>query len=174
MLISELMTRDVKCCGPNEPLSAACRVMWENDCGCVPVLDREGRAVGLITDRDVAMAAYIQGRPTSHLRVADSMARELITCSPDDSASAALRMMAEAQVNRLPVCDRDGKLVGLVSLADLARAASAKRGGAQRVEADELVTTLAAVRRARVVEPARAVTRVRRRGTASAADSVSS
>src|SRR5690606_32936140 len=68
--IEEIMTRDVRTCSPDDTLATAAQVMWEMDCGVVPVTDREGKVVGIITDRDLAMAAHLQGVPLRESRVA--------------------------------------------------------------------------------------------------------
>ena len=73
MKVEQLMSRDVKTCQATEMLNRAAQLMWENDCGCVPVVDEDGRAVGMITDRDVCMAAYTQGRLLDALPVASAM-----------------------------------------------------------------------------------------------------
>jgi len=95
--------------------------MWNQDCGCAPVCDEDGRVVGMITDRDVCMAAYTQGKALDQLRVGDAMARQVIACSPRDSIQEAEQRMQTARVRRLPVVDDDGRLCGMISLADLAR-----------------------------------------------------
>src|SRR5688572_10727917 len=152
MLVSELMSREPKSCGPNDPLSTAARIMWELDCGAVPVVDREGRPIGIITDRDIAMAAYIQGRAIAHLRIADSMAREVFTCRGEDTVEAVARVMAEGQIHRVPVVDGDEKLVGIVALADVARVVARKAGD---VAPEELARVVASIRRARRLAPIR-------------------
>jgi CBS domain-containing protein len=98
--------------------------MWEGDCGGVPVVDASGRLSGMITDRDICMAAYTKGLALNSIRVADVMSRHVHTCAPDDTLERAISMMAEAEVRRLLVVAHDGKLRGIVSLADVARGAA--------------------------------------------------
>lgn len=126
MNVEQLMTKTVWTCTPADSLREAARIMWERDCGCVPVVaaDGVGRVVGMITDRDVCMAAYLEGRPLDGLRVEDAMARVLRTCRPGDSLSEAEGLMRAAHVRRLPVVDDSGHLMGVLSLADIARAAA--------------------------------------------------
>ena len=69
MKVEQVMNRNVKTCRSSDSLDRAAQLMWENDCGCVPIVDDEGRGVGMVTDRDVCMAAYTQGGPLTHLRV---------------------------------------------------------------------------------------------------------
>lgn len=126
MKVSDLMTRAVCSCRAGSTLNDAARIMWEHDCGAVPIVDANdsSRVVGIVTDRDIAMAAYIRGQPLGSIPVEDVMARNPVTCEPDDSLEAAEQAMAEAHVRRLPVVDEGGRLIGLFSLAQLARAVS--------------------------------------------------
>ena len=105
--------------------------MWETDCGCVPVLaagDGSARVTGIITDHDLCMAAYFQGRPLTEIAVSSAMARGVISCRTTDALAVALRVMETNQVRRLPVLDTDEQLVGIISLADLAREARREHG----------------------------------------------
>ena len=122
--VEQLMSRSVATCRPEDRLDQAARIMWDRDCGIVPVTvpDQDGeRVVGVITDRDVCMAAYTKGRLLADVAVATAMSSSVRTCSPDDAIGSALAIMATAQVHRLPVVDGTGHLVGLLSLADVAR-----------------------------------------------------
>lgn len=119
------MSRSVGTCRPDDSLETAARIMWDRDCGVVPVTVADGdggdRVVGIVTDRDVCMAAYTQGRPLADIPVSCAMSNDLRTCGPRDSIRGALRIMATCQIHRLPVLDDRRRLVGLVSLADVAR-----------------------------------------------------
>jgi CBS domain-containing protein len=148
--IKELMTRPAVTCPNDSTLEHAAWLMWEFDCGMIPVVDAEGRAVGVITDRDVCMAAYTQGRALRDIPVATSMAHHVIAIHADESVETAEHLMADNQVRRLPVIDGDGKVVGVVSLNDLARLA----GEFRRIGLDrEFVATVAAVSRSRSQPP---------------------
>jgi CBS domain-containing protein len=96
-----------------------------------------------VTDRDICMAAYTQGRPLGSILVANAMAREVLSCHADDSLGVAERLMSEAQIRRVPVVNGDNRAVGLVSLNDIARHASSsqKKNGLDR----EVTRTLAAI-----------------------------
>jgi CBS domain-containing protein len=133
--VKDLMTKQVCSCLSTSTLAEAARIMWEHDCGAVPVLDETGwgRVVGMITDRDIAMGAYLQGKPLGEIRVLDVMARDLTTCTPDEDIDGAARTMSSARVRRLPVIDAGGRLVGLLSLAHLARASHDGDGAAAQV-----------------------------------------
>jgi CBS domain-containing protein len=131
MRVEQIMTRNVRTCRPGDALSTAAQMMWEGDCGCVPVVDAddgEGRVVGIITDRDICMAGYTQGRPLSALRVDSAMARQVRSCRPTDSVGEALNMLRQHQIRRLPVVDNGDHLVGMLSLADAAREAVREHG----------------------------------------------
>jgi CBS domain-containing protein len=127
MKVEDLMTKDVMTCGPDDTLDRAAHVMWVGDCGCVPVVDEARRLVGIITDRDVCMAAYTQGKPLGEIPVATAMARVVQYCDPEDSVAAAEEAMRTHRVRRLPVVAPEGHLAGIISLNDLARAAHQQR-----------------------------------------------
>jgi CBS domain-containing protein len=151
MKVAELMTGGVKVCAPQDSLNQAAKIMWENDCGCVPVVDRNSRVVGIVTDRDICMAAYTQG-VSLHLIPADiAMARHVISCAPEDDVAIAEKLMQENKVHRVPVVTSEGKLVGIVSLSDLAREAERERSaGVQRqVSSEEVAETVGAIRQPR-------------------------
>lgn len=118
--VGKLMNAAPSTCAPGDSLEQAAQVMWERDCGVVPVLAADGSLVGIVTDRDVCMAAYTRGQPLGALTVESTMSQLVHACSPDDSMGHALRLMAAHRVRRLPVVE-DGRFVGLVTLADVAR-----------------------------------------------------
>jgi CBS domain-containing protein len=120
MQVREVMTTLVHCCQPQDPLSLAARLMWEHDCGALPVVDGERRAVAMLTDRDICMAAYTRGLPLADLRVAEAMSKTLVDCRVDEPLAAAGARMAAQQVHRLPVLDAERRVVGLLSINDLA------------------------------------------------------
>jgi CBS domain-containing protein len=124
MNVSELMTKNAVTCRPEEPLYRAAQIMWDNDCGCVPVVDDSHKIQGMITDRDVCMAALMQGKSLSEIPIASAMSRAIYACSPDDDVEKAAELMRIRQVRRIPVLDPQGHVLGVVSLNDLARALS--------------------------------------------------
>lgn len=144
MRVEQLMSKDVSSCDAEDLLNEAAAIMWERDCGGVPVVARssEGRVVAMITDRDVCMAAYTTGRPLAALRVCDAMSRELHTCKPGDTVADAEAIMRQSQVRRLPVVDDAGNLAGILSIADLARVAEGQRGKRQPEIGEKEVTRL--------------------------------
>jgi len=120
MQVERMMVHEVRTCRAHDSLNAAAQIMWEYACGCVPVVDEQGRPVGFLTDRDICMAAYTQGGLLQTLRVETAMARNVIACRADDELADAARIMRERGVRRLPVVNQDGRLVGLLSIDDLA------------------------------------------------------
>lgn len=124
MKVQDVMTGAPCSCKPTDALVVAARIMWEDDCGCVPVVDDHGALVGMVTDRDACMAAYTRGRRLDEIQVGSVMARQLCSCSPEDSLSEAERYMQEYQVRRLPVVDAHNRLVGVLSCNDLIRHAA--------------------------------------------------
>src|SRR5689334_2631742 len=101
MKVSELMTRDVATCRATASLNDAARIMWERDCGCVPVVEESGVVVGMITDRDICMAAYTQGRRLTHMDVRSAASKSVTTIRADESLDRAKELMRDAQVRRL-------------------------------------------------------------------------
>jgi CBS domain-containing protein len=146
MNVQSLMTKDPKCCRAEESLRTAARVMWECDIGSIPVVDQEHRVVGMITDRDICMAAYFHDRSLSNIAVHQAMANKVVTCRPEDDVKTAQKLMRDHQLHRLPVIDREGHLLGVVSVKDLARkAASDRHMSSPPVPELGVVTTLAAI-----------------------------
>jgi len=145
MIVDKIMTHDVKSCRLEDTLSTAAQIMWDNDCGAVPVVDGE-RVVGMITDRDICMAAWTQDTPLSRLLVSSTFSKDPVMCAPGDSVAKAEEAMRTYQLRRLPVVEKD-RLVGILSLNDVARAATeGKRTGAgDVVTRTEVAETLAAV-----------------------------
>lgn len=119
MRVRDVMTTLVHTCRPQDSLDTAARLLWEHDCGSLPVVDGNGKVGAMITDRDICMAALLRGRPLHELRVADCMSQGIATCKVDDDLATAGKRMAEHQVHRLPIVDGDGRLAGIVSLNDL-------------------------------------------------------
>jgi len=145
MKVRELMTREVATCLRDEDMNCAARIMWECDCGIVPVVDAERRVLGVITDRDVCMAAYTMGGALASLRIGDAMAKEVFSCSTEDTVEKALLTMRQTRVRRLPVVDGSGKLVGIVSINDVARAAALEHEARVPSLAKDLVEALATI-----------------------------
>jgi CBS domain-containing protein len=146
-----LMTSDVRVCSPHDTLEQVARQLWDGDCGALPVVNAAGQLVGMITDRDVCMAAYLRGQPLHACRVQSAMSRQAHSCAPDDSLQRMAGIMSEHRVRRLPVVDGDGRLLGVVTLADLAKHLNTLP--LDHPTRDLLVSTLAAISERRVTIP---------------------
>jgi CBS domain-containing protein len=142
MHIKELMTHPAVTCSTGDHLDVPARLMWEYDCGLVPVVNDEGRLAGVVTDRDICMAAYTQGQPLHAIPVTTAMASKVLAGHADDAIEDAERLMRDAQIRRLPIVDEAGRPEGVLSLNDIARAtARTRKSSLDR----ELVATLAAI-----------------------------
>ncbi len=142
MNVDQLMTRNIKTCMPNDTLEVAARIMWENDCGVVPVVDAEGRCVAMITDRDICMAGFTQGLQYGQIPVSTAASKTLFSIRPNDSLQKAEELMRTRQVRRLAVLDDAGKPLGILSLNDLARHAGRR---SDDLGTDEVAKTLSAI-----------------------------
>jgi CBS domain-containing protein len=123
MRVDDVMTRDAHACNVDDTLENACRIMWDCDCGVVPVVDGNTKVVAVVTDRDACMAALHQRKALHELPVRVAMSSKVWSLRPEDSIDRAERVMQENQVRRLPVTGFDGRLVGILSLNDIARQA---------------------------------------------------
>jgi CBS domain-containing protein len=147
MKVADVMTPEVRECTIHDSLNAAARIMWDHDCGCAPVIDAHGRLVGIVTDRDICMAAYTQGLPLEAIPVQRVMSAKVVSCGRGDDLEAAHRLMRTHEIHRLPVVDSRGRLAGLLSLSDLVTHACGN--GASPSDGVEVLTTLSALRRRR-------------------------
>ena len=146
MNVSDLMTKAVQSCGVNDNLQTAARIMWENDCGAVPVVAADERVIGMITDRDICMAAYTQGQPLWNIPVSSAMADQVHVVRESDSLDVVETLMRNVRVRRAPVVDAGGRLKGIVSMNDLAR--HARRSSSRKADGlsgDSIAQTLAAI-----------------------------
>jgi CBS domain-containing protein len=119
MNVSDFMTREVTVVGPNDTLQQAAKIMDQLDCGVLPVGEND-RLIGMITDRDIAIRGVAEGKD-GRARVREVMTTEVRYVYEEDAISEATDMMAELQLRRLPVINREKRLVGILSLGDIAR-----------------------------------------------------
>jgi CBS domain-containing protein len=148
MKVEELMTHNVRTCRSGDTLSTAAQLMWDGDCGCVPVISDDGskRVVGMLTDRDICMATHFRGCRPREIAVGDVMSTGVRAVGPSEDLADAEAIMRDAQVRRLPVVDGNQELLGIVSLADLAREADRKRQSKQpSITEHEVGDTLTAI-----------------------------
>jgi CBS domain-containing protein len=120
MKVAELMTSGAKSCGPQTNLAAITQIMWEDDCGVVPVVGKHGEVVGIITDRDICVALGTRDVPASAVTAQDVMSQSVVGCAPEDDCIDALKTMQKQRVRRLPVQGIGGVLLGVLSLSDIA------------------------------------------------------
>jgi CBS domain-containing protein len=119
MKVREIMTSDVATCRPETNLAEVVKLMWERDCGVLPVVKSDGNVVGMITDRDICVAIATRGWTADRIAVRDVTAGNVSTCTPDEDANVALQTMKAQRVRRLPVVDAGGRLKGILSLNDV-------------------------------------------------------
>ena len=131
MNVKEVMTPNPKAIWLTESLADAARLMWENDCGVLPIIKDNRKVVGLITDRDICMAAAMQDRNPSGISVEEVMTGQIYAVNPDDNIDRALQLMQEHRIRRLPVINPEGELEGILSLNDVVRSAKAPVGAAE-------------------------------------------
>ena len=114
-----IMTRDVKSCRPDRTLLCAASAMQRGDCRFLPILDREGRPIAVLTDGDICEIGASDHRPLRDILVSEAMSREIFTCRPEDPVSRILATMKTRRIRHLPVVHDDGRLAGVVSLTDV-------------------------------------------------------
>ena len=134
MKAKQLMTKDPKTCAPDHDVLCALRIMKDEDCGIVPVTEGNGhtRVVGVVTDRDIALHLGSVDKKPSDVQVRDVMSTNLVSCATGDEDSQISRLMQKAQVRRVLVCE-DGRLEGVISTADLARASGSGKDLGEQV-----------------------------------------
>lgn len=146
MSINEVMSQPLVTAPTMCTVDAVARLMWEFDCGIVPIVSDDGRLAGVITDRDICLAAYTQDKPLSAILVTSAMTKQIFSVRSDDAIETAERVMRENQVRRVLVIDAERRPVGILAMNDIARlAAPAGESGVDR----ELVETLASIGRPR-------------------------
>ncbi|MBI3649809.1 MAG: CBS domain-containing protein [Acidobacteria bacterium] len=115
----DIMTKDVTTCTPESNIREVAEKMEDDNVGSIPVVEN-GRLAGLITDRDIVCRVLAEGKNTRSTTVREAMTEDLISCTPDESVLEAIRKMGEHQIRRLPICDPNGRLRGILALGDLA------------------------------------------------------
>lgn len=144
MRAEQFMVRDVQVCSPESTLHEAAGKMWKADVGSVVVVDANRRPVGIITDRDICMAAFTQGVALPDSKVSSAMSKRVLTCRRDTPLRDVEGLMRDAQIRRVPVVDGDGRLAGIVSLGDVVHALE-PAGWRNIVSSPGVARTLAAI-----------------------------
>ena len=140
MKVKDIMTSGPATCARDTTLAAAAKLMWENDCGILPVVEN-GKLAGVVTDRDMYIALATRNTPASRMTVDDVSTKTVLTCEPEDDVHAALTTMKQARVRRLPVVGFGGVVLGILSMNDLVLEA----GPDKPLASDEVVETLQAI-----------------------------
>lgn len=141
MKVKDLMTSDVRTCTPETTVAEAAHLMWDGDCGILPVVD-DGELTAIVTDRDMYIALATRNSLASQLRVGAVASKPVVTCAPEDDVEDALAQMKQAKVRRLPVVGFGGTVLGLLSMDDIVLAAGNGRKG---LKSDEIVQVLQAI-----------------------------
>lgn len=120
MQVKDIMSKTVYTCGLDSTLESAALTMWNNDCGCVPIVNEQNIPVAMVTDRDIAIGAALQHKPLWEIRVSDiTQEHPLYCCKRSDDLSTAMELMSRKGVRRLPVLHANGKLAGMISMGDI-------------------------------------------------------
>lgn len=126
MHAKDIMTPDPRVCAPDTNLAAAAELMLDGDCGILPVV-ADGKLVGVVTDRDMFIALATRNKRASELTVGEVATRQVLTCRPDDDVHGVLAVMKAHRVRRIPVEGFGGRVLGIVSMNDLALAAGPRK-----------------------------------------------
>ena len=126
MRCEDIMKEDVECVDPKESVQEAARRMRDANVGFLPVCDSSKKVLGALTDRDIAIRIVAEGRPPT-TAAADVMTREVVACRPDADVRDAEQLMGTRQKSRMIVADEDGRLVGVISLSDIAQVEEGSR-----------------------------------------------
>ena len=136
MKCKDIMTRDPVCCVPGEFVTAAAEIMKNDDVGSVPVIDdlESKHLAGIVTDRDLALEVVAAGKDPRSVTVGEVMKSAVVTCKPTDDVTIAISKMADQQVRRIPVVDKDGSIIGIIAQSDVATRLEAPEATAAMVE----------------------------------------
>jgi CBS domain-containing protein len=144
MTVKELQTSNVKAAGPDTDLAIVAKMMWDGDCGAVPVVNDERKVIGMITDRDIAIATATRSKTPGEIRASEVITNHGVhAVKPDDDVRVAMRTMRKHRVRRLPVVDQQQRLAGILSINDLAINTSSTLPDS--VPAQEFLETLQAI-----------------------------
>ena len=128
MTVAEIMTKDPACCAPDTSLQEVAKMMVDNDCGCIPVV-QGGEPVGTVTDRDIAVRAVAAGKNPLDLTASDAMSSNVVSVAEDCSLDECCKVMEDHQIRRVLVVDASGACCGIIAQADIAANASTKDTG---------------------------------------------
>ncbi|KXS52473.1 CBS domain-containing protein [Marinobacter persicus] len=150
MSVAEIMHKNATCCDQDSTLDDLARTMWENDLGIVPIIDERKQLKGVVTDRDIAMAATLQHKPLWEMKASDLIAnKQCHVCHPEDDIHDVLKMMSQSQVRRVPVLNGQGEVMGMIGMHDIVEHTtnSGKARSENQYAASELIEALRQVSR---------------------------
>ena len=144
MNVQDIMTTDIVSCTLDTNLETIANMMWNKDCGSIPVLNQYGQPIGIVTDRDIAMGSALNHKPPWELSAKDVLgSKQVQCCRAADSVKSSLQKMSQHHIRRLPVVNNEGRLVGMLSLGDIvAFAESEMPGKIPEVSFGETISTL--------------------------------
>jgi len=146
MKVKDAMMETPYYCQPENNLGSATELMWNANCGFLPVQSADGKIIGVITDRDICIALGTRNCPAGEVSVGEVMSGKLHSCAPDDDIHMALQTMMQAKIRRLPVMAQNGTLVGVLSMDDIVfRAEPRSPGKEPELSSDEVVRTLRSI-----------------------------
>jgi CBS domain-containing protein len=154
MRVQEIMAAGLEPCSPDANLAAVAGLMWDDDCGALPVVDGDGKVIGMITDRDICIAVATKHRLASEIPVSEVMSGVIHACHPNDDVRDALKTMGHGRVLRLPVIDEDGTFQGVLSFYRIVPHAEGSRGKRKSAPSyEDVVGTLKAICEQRFPKP---------------------
>ena len=142
MKVKDVMSKAPVFCNLGTNLSAAVEMLWNHNCGLLPVVDSQQQVVGVVTDRDIAIALGTRNQLPMEITVAAAATRKVQTCKPTDDIHTALDTMAENKVRRLVVVNEQNQIEGVLSMDDVVLSAGSKTGVKPEISSDDVLRTL--------------------------------
>lgn len=150
MKVQDVMTKDAGFCLATDSLADAAAIMWQKDCGIVPILGAENRIVGVITDRDAFIAAFSRDCPPSKIKLEEFCRENIVVCQPDEKIGDALGKMRKHRIKRLPVISQNGELVGIISITDILSTTSKNKKKSKKLR-KKIISTLLEISKPRPI-----------------------
>ncbi|HVB87683.1 MAG TPA: CBS domain-containing protein [Candidatus Dormibacteraeota bacterium] len=153
MRVADVMMRTPASCSVDTNLAAAVEILWNRNCGILPIVNQDGKVTGVITDRDICIALGTRNRPAAEITVGEVQPQKLFKCQADDDIHSALAVISSAKIRRLPVIDGEGKLQGVLSLDDVVlHANTGAAGRASELSNSEVVEYMKRIYRSNLPE----------------------
>jgi CBS domain-containing protein len=156
MKVADVMMRTPASCAAETNLAAAVEILWNRNCGMLPIVNQQGKVTGVVTDRDICVALGTRNCRASEITVHEIQPEKLFACKADDDIHTALAIISGAKVRRLPVLDEAGKLQGILSLDDVVlHAATGIAGREPELSSSDVIESMKCVYRSGLPEPVR-------------------